>query len=435
MSGGVYGGDEVGALVFDPGHFAFRAGYAGEDVPKTEIPSMVGSQEELQPSDAHTNGDDANGNGITSELKNTYKKYTIDTCNIHFPKQGMELGTYLKDGAVDDWDMFEKVVEYVYKHSLHAESEFHPLLMSEPPWNPRNKREKLTEIFFEKYQVPAFFLAKTAVLAAFANGRSTGVVVDSGATHTSAIPVHDGYVLSQGIVKSPLGGDFITSQCKNYLDENGIEIIPPYMIAGKEQVWENDKAKYTKKSNLPDVTKSWHNYMVKTVIQDFQASVCQVSDTPYDEETAASMPQVHYEFPHGYHQDFGTERFRFAEPLFDPSGLRGVGTTMLGVGGLVTTSVGMCDVDLRPALYGSVIVTGGNSVLQGFTERLNRDLSSKTPPSMRLKIVAVTGSSERRFGAWIGGSILASLGSFQQLWISKQEYEESGKSQIERKCP
>jgi len=54
---------------------------------------------------------------------------------------------------------------------------------------------------------------------------------------------------------------------------------------------------------------------------------------------------------------------------------------------------------------------------------------------MRLKIVAVQGTGERRFGAWIGGSILASLGSFQQLWISKQEYEESGKSQIERKCP
>lgn len=66
-----------------------------------------------------------------------------------------------------------------------------------------------------------------------------------------------------GIVKSPLGGDFISSQCRNYLEEGGIEIIPPYMIAGKEQVWENDKAKFTKKANLPEVTKSWHNYMVK----------------------------------------------------------------------------------------------------------------------------------------------------------------------------
>jgi actin-related protein len=70
---------------------------------------------------------------------------------------------------------------------------------------------------FEKYNVPAFFLVKNAVLAAFANGRATGIVVDSGATHTSAVPVQDGFVLTQAIVKSPLGGDYISMQCKNHL--------------------------------------------------------------------------------------------------------------------------------------------------------------------------------------------------------------------------
>ncbi len=95
----------------------------------------------------------------------------------------------------------------------------------------------------------------------------------------------------------------------------------------------------------------------------------------------------------------------------------------------------MCDIDLRPALYGSVVVTGGNTLIQGFTERLNRDLSLKTPPNMRFKLISASGAQERRFGSWIGGSILASLGSFQQMWISKQEYEENGKSQVDRKCP
>lgn len=61
-------------------------------------------------------------------------------------------------------------------------------------------------------QVPAFFLVKSAVLSAFANGRFSGVVVDSGASHTSAVPVIDGYVLQHAIIKSPLGGDFLTNQ-------------------------------------------------------------------------------------------------------------------------------------------------------------------------------------------------------------------------------
>ena len=81
----------------------------------------------------------------------------------------------------------------------------------------QDKREQLCEIMFEKYNVPAFFLVKNAVLAAFANGRSTGLVVDSGATHTSAVPVHDGYVLQHAIVKSPLGADFLTTQCQQFL--------------------------------------------------------------------------------------------------------------------------------------------------------------------------------------------------------------------------
>lgn len=95
----------------------------------------------------------------------------------------------------------------------------------------------------------------------------------------------------------------------------------------------------------------------------------------------------------------------------------------------------MCDVDVRPALYSNVVLTGGNSLVQGFNERLSRDLSTRTPGSMRLKLIAANGTVERRFGAWVGGSILASIGTFQQMWMSMQEYQEGGKAQIDRKCP
>lgn len=429
MSGGVYGGDEVGALVFDIGHYALRAGYAGEDSPKAQIPSVVGVLEQANSIEM------MDVDNIKEATKPTDKKYFIDTVSLNVTKKDLEIVGYVKDSMIEDWDVFEKVLDYTYAKCIKSDSEFHPVLMSEAPWNTRAKREKLTEIMFEKYNVPAFYLVKNAVLAAFANGRSTGIVVDSGSSHTSAVPVYDGYVLSQGIVKSPLGGDFLTMQCKALLDNKDIEVVPPYMIAGKEVVKDFEKPKWTRKNNIPEVTKSWHTYVTKEVVRDFQATVLQVADTPYDEETVNLVPMVHYEFPNGYHQDFGSERFKIPEALFDPSSIKGVGNTMLGVGHVVTTSVGMCDIDLRPSLYGNVIVTGGNSLLQGFSERLNRDLSAKTPQSMRLKIISASGSGERRFGAWIGGSILASLGSFQQMWISKQEYEEGGKSQVERKCP
>ncbi|KAK7792971.1 hypothetical protein R5R35_007616 [Gryllus longicercus] len=443
MSAGMlYGGDEIGALVFDVGHYSLRVGYAQEDTPKAEIPAVVGILEEAAPLPSSIKADSMEVDDKKSDMtpSNAKNKYYIDTNYLHVARRGMEVTSYMKDGMIEDWDLFEKVLDYTYAKCIQSKSVFHPVLMSEAPWNVRQKREKLTELMFEKYEVPAFFLVKNAVLAAFANGRATGIVVDSGATHTSAVPVQDGFVLSQAIVKSPLGGDYITMQCKNFLQqESEIEIVPPYMIGAKEAVKEREKARWTQKKNLPEVTQSWHNYMTKKVVQDFQASVLQVCETPYDEKTVSSIPTVHYEFPNGYHQDFGSERFLIPEALFDPSvvpmraGM--VGNTMLGVGHIVTTSVGMCDVDVRPSLYGSVVVTGGNSFLQGFPERLNRDLSVRIPSSMRLKLISANGCAERRFGAWIGGSILASIGTFQQMWISSQEYKEGGKGQVERKCP
>uniref|UniRef100_A0A8B9J8H1 Actin-like 6B n=1 Tax=Astyanax mexicanus TaxID=7994 RepID=A0A8B9J8H1_ASTMX len=384
MSGGVYGGDEVGALVFDIGSFSTRAGYAGEDCPKADFPTSLGVHvEEEGPAEMGAEQDNNSG-----------RTFYMDTTALHVPRPGVELISPLKNGM-----------------------------------------KKLTELMFEHYNIPAFFLCKTAVLTAFANGRATGLVLDSGATHTTAIPVHDGYVLQQGIVKSPLAGDFITMQCREMFQEMNIDIIPQYMIASKEPVREGAPPDWTKKDKLPPVTKSWHTYMCNVregrhTHTHTQAIIFKL------EQVAAQMPTLHYEMPSGFNADYGAERLRIPEGLFDPSNVKGLsGNTMLGMGHVVTTSIGMCDIDIRPGLYGSVIVTGGNTLLQGFTERLNRELSQKAPPSMRLKLIASNSSIERRFSPWIGGSILASLGTFQQMWISKQEYDEGGKQSVERKCP
>ena len=87
-------------------------------------------------------------------------------------------------------------------------------------------------------------------------------MVDSGATHTSVVPVHDGYALQGAVVKTPLAGDFITAQCQRFMDDVGVEVVPAYMVASKDVVKERAPASYVKK-NIPPVTKSFHQYMVK----------------------------------------------------------------------------------------------------------------------------------------------------------------------------
>ena len=103
------------------------------------------------------------------------------------------------------------------------------------------------------------------------------------------------------------------------------------MIKDKKEVGEGHKAQWTKKSNLPEVTKSWLDYQVKEVVRDFQHEVLQVHDAPYQEEVVGQIPQVNHEFPNGYNNEYGSERFKISEALFEPNFIRGANTgTMLG---------------------------------------------------------------------------------------------------------
>jgi actin-like protein 6A len=292
---------------------------------------------------------------------------------------------------------------------------------------------------FETYKVPAFFLSKAPVLSAFANGRSTALVIDSGANQTSAVPVHDGYALAAATVRTPLAGDFITAECRNFLEGQNVELIPTYLVAGKEPVKERSPANFVRK-NVPNVTTSFHEYMVKNLVADFQANVCQVSLSSLKDEieTSTSIPATNFEFPNGYNLNLTVEKFKLCEGLFDSSSghVTGIsGGNLLSIPNIAIHSASLCEVDIRPALYGNVVTVGGNSLMSGFTERLNKELSTRTPPSVRVKMVQNVSNVERKFSTWIGGSILASLGTFQQMWISKQEYEETGKSIVHKKCP
>merc|ERR1719191_2068105 len=90
-----------------------------------------------------------------------------------------------------------------------------------------------------------------------------------------------------------------------------------------------------------------------------------------------------------------------------------------------------CDVDIRKDLYGNVVIAGGSSSFSGIAERMERELTSLAPSTMRIKVVA---PPERKYSTWIGGSILASLSTFQSMWITKEEYDESGPKVVHRKC-
>jgi len=89
-----------------------------------------------------------------------------------------------------------------------------------------------------------------------------------------------------------------------------------------------------------------------------------------------------------------------------------------------------CDSDMWEGLYGNIVSAGGSTMFPGIAERMAKELAARVPSSMNVRVVAVP---DRIHAAWIGGSILASLSTFNE-WISKAEYEEAGSSIVHRKC-
>ncbi|KAK0429192.1 hypothetical protein QR680_011243 [Steinernema hermaphroditum] len=429
MSGGVYGGDEVGAVVFDAGSHTFRVGYAGEEFPKADVSSYAGIRALLDSVDTT----------VDAPARPKKNEYFIGEPFVTVPRVNTEVATFMKDGLIHDWDLFEAYVDYMYNKVLFTESKYHAALFSEPAWNTKECREKLTELMFEKYNVPAFYVVKNAVLTVFASGRTSGLVLDSGASQTSAVPVYDGYCINHAVVHSPMGGDVVVDQCFDMLRRYNIDVVPTYKIASKSEVNENDAPIWTPKKNLPQVTESYDRYMKKRVVEDLAASVLQISDAPIDIDHAEKLPSSPYCFPCGLKKEFHADRVKAPEGIFDLSYLTcrtpEMKSQLLSVAQVASMSAGMCDIDIRPSLFSSVMVTGGNSYLMGFTERLNHDLAHKCPPTIKLRVTSSPTLMERRFSAWIGGSIVGSLGMFQQMWISKQEYGETGKGIVEKKCP
>ncbi|CAH0044342.1 unnamed protein product [Clonostachys solani] len=320
------------------------------------------------------------------------------------------------NGIITNFIDIESIWDYLYEKKLKVKPEDHPLLLAEPNANSKENREKTVTSLFEQFHVPALYLSMQGVLAIHPSGSSTGVVLDSGAASTYAVPVYQGFALRHGIQRLDIGGRHLTDHLIEGLSRGGNNLgtISERRLARK--------------------VKEEYCY----VAQDFRRDL-QLAQGEAPTETS-------YKLADGKYITVGRERFMTPEALFHPHRM-GMNSEM-GIQHLTFGAVLKSDASLRDKLYGNIVLVsigpihklklltwylkaGGSTLFPGIQDRMHSEMAGLAPSSAKVNVIALP---ERKHLSWIGGSMVASLSTFQKMCVLYEEYDEVGPTIVLRRC-
>jgi len=369
-----YDEEDFAAVVVDSGSGLMKAGFAGDDAPRAVFPSIIGRPRK---------------NAVKTSKQDIFAgdEALCYKTTINYP---------IQHGVVQNWDDMRHLWKHTFDNELRIESSENMILLSEPPMNSKGNREKMAQILFEEFNCPAVYIANQSVLALYASAKTTGMVVDCGEGVTHFSPIYDGYVQEHCAARFDIAGQNITEYLQNLLKDRG----------------------YNMSTTLE-----------KEIVRDLKEKLCFVS-TNYQKDMKAENLGEDYKLPDGSIIHIENERCACTEILFQPHELLDIDRG--GIHELCHEAMQGTDIDLRASMRENIVLCGGTTLLPGFSERLKKELKKLLPPAAHVSI-SQNEATEKRYAVWIGGSILASVPKFEDMCLTKEDYEEDGNAAVHEK--
>jgi len=368
-------------IVLDMGSREARVGFSGEDEPRVVVTSVVGRPKHVG---AMT------GAGFQDFYVGSDAEARRGVLEMRYP---------VENGAVVHWDDWERLVQRMVQKTLAAKWEEHPILFSAPLYSPHANEQKLAEVLFETFHVPALGGALAPALALWGTCQASGLVVQLGHDLTQIVPIYDNKIIEEAACRTELAGAAQTRYLATILTEN------------------------SKKFNDPTSADLLYNL-------DGLKRTCCYTATNFAEEIdayeASPAKNLEYTFSDGRTHLLRTERFRVGELLFKPK-IAGYETKPLHK--LVYKTLMKCPMDLRKTLASNISLAGGASLLPGLPQRLEAELMAMLPAGNHIHI---NSPKERLHTTWRGGALLASFSSWSSHLFTKQAYEEHGAAAVHR---
>ncbi|ESO89188.1 hypothetical protein LOTGIDRAFT_229086 [Lottia gigantea] len=389
----------MATLVLDNGAGSVKIGFSNEKEPRI-IPNCV------------------------SKAKNVRTRIfigdQIDECK---DLSGLYYMLPFQKGYLVNWDIERQVWDHMFgKDCLQVDFNETTAIVTEPHFNFPSVQESMNEVFFEEYQFKALHRTNASALSQYKWEKESNdkhlctLVVDSGYSFTHIIPYFKGRKIKEGIKRINVGGKILTNHLKEIISYRQLMVMDETYVVNQVK----EDVSYVSLDFNEDMNIARKRGKENTIARDYvlpdYTHIKRGYVRPTDQTTGKAQ---------GNEQiiRMNNERFAVPEILFHPSD---VGISEMGITESIAHCVQGLDEEMQPHQLGNILLTGGNCHLQGFKDRVYKDVRCLTDEDIDVNVSVPDSPSTY---AWEGGCLLAKDANFhKKMVVTRQEYEEQGHS-------